>query len=154
MTTSKLSGKRDWTTTLAWILLIITAHVNIVFFIGAGFSGEEGSMFLGENIPLATLLKISTLSLACNLFATIKIRRMLLLGSLILASYPLFFTLVSLTNSHDRPLFFPTLISTLIVFIASFAGGLIGLLFRKIKTLTSPKKSLLTTPIPRQKQFP
>ena len=131
MTTSKFPAKRDWTTILA-ILLIITTHVNIVFLIGAGFSGEEGSMFLGENIPLATLLKISTLSLACNLFATIKIRRMLLPGSLILAGLPLLFTLLMLYNPIDRPGFFAWLISTSIVFIASFVGGLIGLLFRKI----------------------
>jgi hypothetical protein len=133
MTTSKLSGKREWTTILAIILLIITALVNIVFLLGAGFSGEEGSMFLGENILLATLLKISTLSLACNLFATIKIKRMLLLGSLILAGYPLLFTLLMLINPNDRPGFFAWLISTSMIFIASFMGGLIGLLYRKIK---------------------
>jgi hypothetical protein len=132
MTTSKFSGKRDWTTTLA-IILIITAHVNIVFLLGAGFSGEEGSMFLGENIPMATLLKISTLSLACNLFATIKIKRMLLPGSLILAGFPLLFTLGMLINPNDRPGFFQWLISTSMIFIASFVGGLIGLLYRKIK---------------------
>ena len=133
MTTSKFSGKRDWTTTLAWILLILTAFVNIVFLIGAAFSGEEYSIFLGENLPMATLLKISTLSLACNLFATIKIKRMLLLGSLILAGLPLLFTLLMLINPNDRPGFFQWLISTSMIFIAGFVGGLIGLLYRKIK---------------------
>ena len=132
MTTSKFSGKRDWTTILAIILLIITAFVNIVFLIGAGFSGEEGSMFLGVNIPMETLLKISPLSLACNLFATIKIKRMLVLGSLILAFYPILFTLLVLINPNDRPGFFQWLISTSMIFIASFVGGLIGLLYRKI----------------------
>ena len=132
MTTNKFPVKRDWTTILA-IILVITAHVNIVFLLGAGFAGEEGAMFLGENIPIATLLKISTLSLACNLFATIKIKRMLLLGSLILACYPILFTLLMLINPNDRPGFFQWLISTSMIFIASFVGGLIGLLYRKIK---------------------
>ena len=90
-------------------------------------------MFSGEYIPLATLLKISTLSLACNLFATIKIRRMFLLGGLILVAFPLLFTLLMLTNPKDRPFFFVWLISTSMIYIASFVGGLGGLLYGKIK---------------------
>jgi len=81
---------------LSKVVLGILSLVNIILILGAGFAGESGVKIFGQSFPLKTSIIVLVLGILTNFFATLKDRKMLYLGGVILAAFVLLFTLISI----------------------------------------------------------